>query len=371
MNKHQVVVIGAGYAGLLAALRLRNEKRAQVTLINASAYFVERIRLHQHASGQDLPSRPLTDLLENTDVAFVQGVVTGIQQDAVIVGNSAYRYDTLIYALGSKVDRDSVEGVREYAHVLNSGETGKLREQLKTAHRVLIIGGGLTGIEAATEFAETYPQAQVTLLSQGKIGADLSPKGREHLKNAFKRFNIAVCEDVTVQRLESGKAVTSAGEIPFDVCVWGAGFTVPTLARQAGIRTNERGQVIVDGYLRSVSHPQIYAVGDSAYVPGIRMACATAMPMGAHTADNIKRHLDSAALKPFRFGYLGRCISLGRNDGLVQMVNPDDSPRDMVVTGKAGALVKELICRFTVFALQAEHRLPGGYRWPQTKLMLA
>ena len=66
-----------------------------------------------------------------------------------------------------------------------------------------------------------------------------------------------------------------------------------------------------------------------------------------------------------RFSFVARCISLGRHDALVQRVNADDAPREQIFTGRFGALVKEAICRYTVWSLYTERRLPGFYRWTQ------
>jgi NADH dehydrogenase FAD-containing subunit len=115
----------------------------------------------------------------------------------------------------------------------------------------------------------------------------------------------------------------------------------------------------------------MYAAGDAAFVSShpipIRMACATAMPMGGHVADNVRAHLRGEPEQPFRLRYFAQCISLGRQDALIQVVNPDDSPREQVITGRAGALVKELICRFTLATLRLERHFPGAYRVPPLK----
>ena len=159
--------------------------------------------------------------------------------------------------------------------------------------------------------------------------------------------------------------LTSDGQrFESDVTVWAGAFGVPSLAREAGIAVNRIGQIIVDPYLRSVSHPEIFAVGDAA-ATGLRMACATAMPIGAHAADNLTAVLRGNPLKPFRFGFGGRCISLGRHDGLIQMVNSDDSPREFIFTGRTAAFFKETICRYAYYSLPLERLIPGFYYLPR------
>jgi NADH dehydrogenase FAD-containing subunit len=188
------------------------------------------------------------------------------------------------------------------------------------------------------------------------------------LRRAFARLGILLQERSQVRRVEAGRLdVEGQPPLPFDLCVWAAGFAVAPLARTAGLAVNARGQALVDAYLRSLSDPRIYAVGDAATLaggPALRMACATALPMGARAADNVAAAIAGAAPTPFEFGYAGQCISLGRRDGLVQLVNRDDSPRERIVSGRLGAWLKEGISRYAFTAGSLTRRWPGFYRWP-------
>jgi len=90
------------------------------------------------------------------------------------------------------------------------------------------------------------------------------------------------------------------------------------------------------------------------------------MPMGVHAAEGIARAVAGGTPRPFRFGYAIRCVSLGRRSGLVQQVDEADRAVERALTGRAGAIVKELVCRSTVLSIRAEAwlRLPF-YRWPR------
>ncbi len=384
-QKTQVVIIGAGYAGMIAAMRLAGKTRKQqveITLINPSELFVERIRLHQVAAGQTLRQRSIPHLLRGTKISFVQGFVDAINTTQHMISvNTAEStqqipYDYLVYTAGSMIDMTSIPGIHEHAYTLgvNGDRSAKaLRDQLPiiaAKHgRLVIVGGGLTGIEAATELAEAYPDLCVSLVTSGGFGAELSQKGRAHLHNVFTQMKIKVMDNVQVKRMESNALMLQNGTaIRFDLCLWTAGLAIPTLARESGLAVNERGQALIDPFMRSVSHPEIYAAGDAAYpvqVPGapIRMACATAEPMAAHAVDNLVAHLHGGEQKPFHFAYAFRCISLGRHNGLIQSVAHDDTPRERIFTGFAAAQFKETICRFAFNAIRIERHLPGIYTW--------
>ncbi|MGP4017559.1 hypothetical protein [Saccharopolyspora sp. 5N708] len=113
--------------------------------------------------------------------------------------------------------------------------------------------------------------------------------------------------------------------------------------------------------LRSVSHPEIYAVGDAAAARTeasgeLRMACATAMPVGSHAGKNIVAELRGEEPKPLSFRYYVQCLSIGRRNGLIQPVSADDSPKRTIITGKTAAFVKEQVVRSTVRTLRLAAR---------------
>lgn len=382
MTKKQVVILGAGYAGLLTTVRFAgqvNTDEVEITLVNASDTFAERVRMHQIAGNQKVRQHGIEDVLRNKEVTFVQGWVTAIDTELRYVnvktneGENLLTYDNLVYALGSYSDRSQVAGAKEYAYSLDMDSIAELHTILPRVvaknGRFVVVGSGLTGIEAATEFAEQYPQLQVSLVTRGELGDDLSAKGQAHLRKRFAELKIEVLEHTSIDSI-SEKALLTAHDqlISFDICLWSAGFGVPQLAKQADIAVNDKGQVWVDEMLRSISHPEIFAIGDSATLlpsarMSLRMGCVTAMPMGGHTAENLLALYNEDTLKPFAFGYMVRCMSLGRRDALVQMVTADDTPKEQIITGRLGVMIKELIVKSTIWGLYS----PSLVAWRRSK----
>lgn len=380
-----ILIIGAGYAGMTAALRLSRRTRrrnVKITLINGGTHFVERIRLHQVAAAQTIRQHRITDLLRGTGVTFQQGWILCINPETreVIVqteqGARAIPYDYLLYALGSMADRDSVPGVREHAFAIgDAADSPALRQRLGelaggSGGRVVVVGGGLTGIETAAELADAYPALSVRLVTEGKLGSGLSDRGRTHLRATFARKRVEIVENAVIEEVSEGMLKTRDGDaIPFDICVWAASMKAPSIARDSGLEVNARGQIRVDETLRIAGEPSIYAVGDAAVMPPdaatqTRMACATAVPMAAHAVDNLLRELDGEAPLPFRFRFMFQCISLGRRDGLIQTVRGDDSPVERILTGRLAAWYKEMICQFAGMTVR-HARVADYYRWPQ------
>lgn len=292
-----VVVVGGGHAGVAAArgLAKRAPRGATITLVNERPDFVERVRLHQFAAGQPRSHLPLSRL----------------------VG-------------------------------------GRVNVQVDT---VTVVGGGLTGIEVAAEVAESLPHLRVQMITSGALGQGLAPRAREHLGRALERVGVTVRDGTEVSQAMPATLLTTQGTtIASDLTVWAGGFRVPPLAADAGLAVDSTGRVLVDDDLRSISHPDVYAIGDVAAAAAAggtptRMCCQTALPMGSAVARVVAADLRGEHLpaKPTR--YVWTTISVGRRDAVTQFTHADDSPARGVMTAPAAAGFKELITRATVLTL--------------------
>ncbi|CCK27967.1 FAD-dependent pyridine nucleotide-disulfide oxidoreductase [Streptomyces davaonensis JCM 4913] len=358
-NGHHIVVLGAGYTGMFTAVRLAHRTRktgVRITLVNPTGRFVERLRMHQVAAGQTLTEHRIPGMLEGTGVRFVEGAATAIDPEArtvTIDGKMSLGYDTLVYALGSATDTGKVPGVDAHAFTLNSIEiAGRFAERLtevaEAGGTVTVCGGGLTGVEAATEIAESHPGLHVTLISQDEPGGMMGDKARGYLHRALDRLGIKVESGARVAKvLPEGVELADGGVIASAACLWTAGVKVSPLAAEAGIATDERGLIVVDVSLRSVSHPEIHAVGDAA---AIRLAwgqihgtCQSGLPTAQYTADTIARLVRGKTVKPFRFGYFHQPVSLGRRDAVIQFTKADDTPARWRLTGRSAVMYKEFV----------------------------
>ncbi|HET7016182.1 MAG TPA: FAD-dependent oxidoreductase [Streptosporangiaceae bacterium] len=380
-----IVVVGAGYAGVMAANRLlgslseAERSDVRVTVVNPRTEFVERIRLHQLAAGsRESVMVPLTGILHD-GASLVVGSARMIDTDARTVtvttagGDVNLRYDYLIYALGS-VAAASVPGAREHSCLLADAEGAqRAAAAIKDGRgqRVLVVGGGLTGVEAASEIAELHPDFAVTLVSQGPVLSLMRTAARNSILRKLRRLGVAVETGVAVGAIESDHALLADDrKIAFDVCVLAASFAVPDLARLSGLAVDQAGRLRVDEYLRAVNSPEIIGAGDSVVAPDsvarhLRMSCAAALPLGGHAANTVLAALRGETPKRLSVGFLIQCISLGRRAGYVQVVRADDAPRPFHLGGWLGARVKESICTMVVRALREERSKPGAYHAPR------
>jgi NADH dehydrogenase FAD-containing subunit len=379
----QVLVVGGGYAGATAAVRLagRSKGRVRVTLVNPRSGFVNRLRLHQVAVGRRVAAPGLRDLL-GAGVSFVEGRVTDLDPDggrATVTGPDGVRvvpFDRVVIATGSTTEPVPVPG-GEHAHgVADLGSAHRLRPAfaaLREGAEVAVVGGGFTGLETVAELAESRPDVRVRLVTAGEVGGWFTPAAREHVRGTLDRLGVEALGGVRVRAVEADRLLLDdGGEVPSALTVWCGGFAAPPLAREAGIAVDDQGAVLTDGALRSVSHPAVLAVGDAGHVPGpggerYSMSCQVAFPTGAHAADLLRAEAlgrpSDEARAAFDLAFLGRCLSLGSRHAVLQPTTPDDVARGRAWTGRAAVAAKWVQLRGTVAAFGVERRVPGALRW--------
>ncbi|MGW0336347.1 NAD(P)/FAD-dependent oxidoreductase [Streptomyces sp. NPDC003011] len=366
-----VVVIGGGYAGVMAANRLTQRDDVTVTLINPRRTFVERIRLHQLVGGSDDAVVDYREVLGER-VRLVVDSVTRIDvagRDVTLASGDTVGYDYLIYAVGSGSADPRVPGAAEFAYPITSlEEAQRLRPVLDAAPAsapVTVVGAGPSGIETAAELAEAG--RAVTLVCGGALGPYLHPRGRRSVARRLARLGVAVLDGpgtkVTAVTRDAVR-LSDGRELPSKVTVWTAGFGVPDLAVRSGLSTDALGRLLTDETLTSVDDVRIVAAGDSAAPSDLplRMSCQAAMPLGARAADTVLSRIAGEQPSTLNQAFAGQCISLGRRAGIFQFAHRYDVAVWFHIAGRPGAKLKEFVCRGVVKHLADEAREPGAYR---------
>ncbi|MFE7069133.1 NAD(P)/FAD-dependent oxidoreductase [Streptomyces sp. NPDC057620] len=371
-----VVVVGGGYAGVMAANRLTQHDDVTVTLINPRPTFVHRVRLHQMVGGTDTAVVDYQEVLAQ-GVRLVVDSVTRIDaagRDVELASGGAVGYDYLVYAVGSGSADPQVPGAAEFAYpIAGLEEAQRLLPVLDAAPAsaaVTVVGAGPTGIETAAELAEQG--RSVTLVCGGVLGPYLHRRGRRSVAGRLAALGVQVVEGPAAKvtavardavRLADGRQLPSA------VTIWTAGFGVPDLASRSGLSTDVLGRVLTDETLTSVDDDRIVAAGDSAAPSGLplRMSCQAAMPLGARAADTVLSRLAGEQPGPLNQSFGAQCISLGRGTGIFQFGNRSDVAVWFHIDGRLGARMKEGVCKGIVKHLADEAHKPGGYSLHRAK----
>ncbi|MDT5221741.1 MAG: hypothetical protein QOF15_3846 [Mycobacterium sp.] len=370
-HRTHVVVVGGGYAGTMAANHLRLRADVDITLVNPRPQFVERIRLHQLAAGTGTATADYGTLLGMGIRLVVDNAdhIDAAARRVLLASGAALDYDYLIYAVGSTgATPVAVPGAAEYAYILAELEGAqRLRYALADLHpsaAVTVVGGGLTGIEAAGELAEQG--RSVTLVCGGILGPSLSGPGRRSVAKQLRKLGVTVLEAAAVSEVRWDSVVLNDGAVLASAAtVWTAGFGVPDLATRSGLRTDSLGRLLTDETLTSISDQRIVAAGDAAAPSNqpLRMSCQAAIPLAAQAANTVLSRIAGTAPAALNQAFTGQCISVGRSYGTIQLARTDDTPIRLYIGGRMAASVKELVCKGTVWGLRKEGAKPGWYRW--------
>lgn len=379
----EVVVIGGGYAGVLAASRLTRRGGVGVTLVNPRPTFVERIRLHQLVGGTHDAVLDFGEVLGG-GVRLVVDTATRIDpadRGVALASGGRLAYDHLVYAVGSGSADPGVPGAAGFAHpIADLEQAQRLRGALDAAPApapVTVVGAGPTGIETAAELAGRG--RPVTLVCGDVLGPYLHPRGRRAVAGRLAGLGVTVLQGpgATVTAVTRDAVRLRDGrELPSAVTVWTAGFAAPDLAARSGLSTDALGRLRTDETLTSVDDARIVAAGDSAAPSDLpyRMSCQAAVQLGPQAAETVLSRIAGTRPAPVGVGFAGQCLSLGRRAGAIQFAGRDDTATGRHLGGRTGAVVKEIVCRGTVAQLAFEARRPGTLsRWgrdPQRRARL-
>jgi NADH dehydrogenase len=381
---YDVVILGAGYAGLMAALRLcRKRQKLRIALINASDRFLERVRLQESIVTEVIPRIPsIAAFLAGSNIEFICGTVTSLDANrrCIRIASDAQEqeimFDEAIYALGSRVDVDGVPGAAEHAYRLEAAEgprspsalRTRLRENAGRPIRVITVGGAETAVEVAGEIKTAWPSTEMTMISGSRCGDIKGARVEGAIRNELARLGVKMIDGETVTEVRSAELATDQGRcIPFDICVWSGGLRSAPVASGAGLATDPQGRIWVDANLRSISHSHIIAVGDAAHPVApigapYRLSAFVAIASGAYAADVILARTAKRQLEPFSFSTFGQGIAIGRG-GVGFASYPDDKQVGFILTGRTARTVRNFFVWFISYALKLERRMPGFFFW--------
>lgn len=378
----RIVVLGGGFAGLwgaIGAARKLDElgigsDRVEVALVDRSAW--HSIRVRNYEADLDQTRVLLDEVLRPIGVKRIEAEVTGIDFAARQVACSGpgapttLAYDRLVFALGSRLARPPIPGFATHAFDVDTYDAGcrlnahiaALPTQKPSPGRdtVLVIGGGLTGIEAAAEMpgklhaAITDPSARPRVIladRQPWIGSDMGEEARAVIAEALAALGIETRPGVSVAAVdEEGATLTSGERIAAATVVWCAGMQAHPLTKLFPIERDRFGRVPVDSFLKVSAMPAEFATGDAAWfaIDGSHscvMSCQHGRPMGRFAGHNVVCDLLGLPMLPLRIDWYTTILDLGPW-GAVCTAGWD---RRVATKGAAAKRTKEIINRERIY----------------------
>ncbi|GAA1685359.1 FAD-dependent oxidoreductase [Kribbella yunnanensis] len=370
----EVVVLGGGYAGVMAANRLRQGDKVKVTVVNPRQVFVPRLRLHQLVGGtHDAVVDYREVLAEGVELVVDSAThIDAVGRTVSLAEGGSIGYDYLIYAVGSLSAGPQVPGIAEFAYPVATLEAAqRLRSVLldtPVTATVTVVGGGPVGTETAAELAEQG--RSVRLVCGGVLAPNLHPSARRTARKYLTKLGVEVIEgpDTSVTAVRAGSVELGDGRaLASQVTIWTAGFGVPDLADRSGLRTDAAGRLLTDETLTSIDSDRIIAAGDASAPSDLpfRMSAYIAGCLGAHAADTVLARIADEPPAPIDLAFQAMCFSFGRGTGIFQLLHKDDTAKRVYFPGFMGRKLKEYSCAASVKHLATEAHKPGSHHWPK------
>jgi len=385
----QIVIIGAGFAGLLAALsaaRLRDEKGAspadlRITVVAPEPALIVRPRLYERDPAS--MAAPLGALFAATDVDFHAGWVDTIDADNGRIGVKSadgridiLPYDRLIVAAGSHGFQPSIPGLSDFAHSVTDRDGAVAldkhlqalaeRPESPARNTVVVGGGGFTGLEVATEMPDRLHEilgrdtpVRVVIVESGPcVGRDMGDEPRPYIEARLRELGVETIVGSGIAGLdERGVTLDNGERIETDTVIWSAGMRASPLTAQLSAERDNLGRIIVDPDLRVPGAPHIFATGDTAKAATddkgnfSLMSCQHARRLGAFAGHNAAADLLGEPALPYDQPSYVVCLDLGPDAAIFTR---GWSPRTVELTGGEAKKVKMEVNTVWIYPPAAE-----------------
>jgi demethylphylloquinone reductase len=384
MTQTRICILGGGFGGLYTALRLsqlawNKSEQPEITLVDQRDRFVFLPLLYELVS-KELETweiaPPYIELVANTGIQFRQAAVDRIDVQAKQVhldNHTQLDYDYLVLAMGGETPMDRVPGVAEHAIPFRTVQDAyRLEEKLRLAEasaadkiRVAIVGAGYSGVELACKIAERLgDRGRVRLVEATDQILRTSPEyNRETATKALNQRNVWIDLETKVESVTAEAiALEYKGQldiIPVDIVLWTVGTQVSEVVKALPLKHNDRQQLVINTFLQTVDHPEIFALGDLAEcldaegqrVPSTAQA---AFQQADYAGWNIWASILEKPLLPFRYQALGEMMSLGTDNATLAGMG-------IKLDGPFAHVARRLIYLYRMPTL--DHQIKVGLNW--------
>ncbi|MFK2826518.1 NAD(P)/FAD-dependent oxidoreductase [Bacillus sp. B190/17] len=383
MKKPKIVVLGAGYGGLMTVTRLQKalgQDEADIVLVNKNDYHYETTWLHEASAGtlhHDRVRYDISTVINRSKVEFIRAEVQDIKKDEkkVILNTGEIDYDYLVFALGGESETFGIQGLKEYAFTIsNVNAARQIREHIdyqfatyateaeKKEERLSIVvgGAGFTGIEFLGELVNRVPvlcrEYDIDYAKVRIYCVEAAPMVLPGFDPELVQYAVALLEkkgvefkigtaikEATPEGIKVAKGDEEMQEIKAGTVVWAAGVRGNEIIEKAGI-DNMRARVKVNPDLRAPGEEDIFVIGDSSLIINEEInrpyppTAQIAMQQGEVCARNLVRLVKGNAeeLETFKPDIKGTVCSLGDDDAIGVVFGKK-------VTGTKASFMKKMV----------------------------
>jgi NADH:ubiquinone reductase (H+-translocating) len=390
LRKPKIVIVGAGYGGLMTTVRLQKlvgVNEAEIVLINKNDYHYETTWLHEASAGtlhHDRVRYDIRDVIDRSKVDFVQGTVVEINKEdkKVILEQGEVEYDYLVIALGGEPETFGIKGLKEYAFgITNVNSSRQLREHIeyqfatynmeeeKNDNRLAIVvgGAGFTGIEFLGELTNRIPELcheydvdfqKVRIIcveAAPTVLPGFDPELVNYAVSQLERKGVefligTAIKEATPEGIIVAKGEEEAREIKANTVVWAAGVRGNSIIEKSGFDAM-RGRVKVQPDLRVPGFDDVFIIGDSSLVINEEInrpyppTAQIAMQQGEVVARNLAALVrNKSELETFSFDNKGTVCSLGHDDAIGVVFGKK-------VTGAKASFMKKVVDNRSLFMI--------------------
>lgn len=380
----RIIILGGGFGGLYTALRLNelsweNSHKPEIVLVDKNDRFLFSPLLYELVTGEMQSweiAPPFEELLADTNVHFHQGCVTQIDlSDAQVHLDNGQNlsYDKLVIALGGQTPLDFVPGAKEYAIPFRTLQDAyRLVQRLKELEqskpekiRVVIVGGGYSGVELACKLADRLGEkGRIRIVELSESILNTSPEfNRSAAKKALEERLVWLDLETKVEEITADTiSLVYKGQvdtIPVDLVLWTVGTKVSDFIKCLPLPQNQAGKLVTNSFLQAENHPSIYVLGDLAdcrdqdgqQVPA---TAQVALQQADYCAWNLWASIMGRPLLPLRYQGLGEMMTLGIDNATL-------SSFGLKLDGNLAYLARRLLYLYRFPTLK--HRLAVGFNW--------
>ncbi len=333
-SRPRVVIVGGNFAGLKTAVNL--PQKFDVTLIDKHPWFEFRPNIHELVSGIKTPAMLRFSnkaIVSRAGHRFLSDTVTQVvpgQKQVITASGKKLRYDYCVVAIGGIANTFGVQGVEKYAlpfknvaQCLSIGQTLKRLSRAKRSFHIVIVGGGLEGIEALGEILRGFRKHDGLRVRIIERAANLLPEAPADVESVIKehcrRYSLECIVGVGVKRITPKTVLLSNGRrLKSDATIWTAGVRPNPILSNSGFTNTPDQWAPVQESLQHDIYETVFFAGDAAGVSGINSKQAYhAIDMGVCAAENIIRLNAGKAVKPFNPSGKPTIVSFGDLDAFV------------------------------------------------------